>query len=723
MNNGGLRDLMFTPQGTLTPFRHGLIPTANGLIQGNAVNASSNAIASPINVESGGSGVYNFRTSLKAAVKYHQAFGRFDYDLTDTLHAYAQVGVSRIHSYNNFQVPNIQNARVSYANPFLDTAFSAANLAAVGLNPAEIAIINARRTAAATNPSDPVNTFQLNRFLEVKDPRANQWTDSLIAYAGFEGSLFDNGAKWNINFGKSESKIHTQNAAAIDNQRLFAALDTVRTASGQIVCRASLTNANYANCVPLDLFGEGRASQQALDYIFTTTDIYNRTRLEQVNGSISGAPFSTWAGPVNMALSGEYRRLRWDAASTAVPQDLADCRGIALNCTTQTATTAGTPRWFFNTQSRIPVTTQKVAEAAYEVDVPLVKDVDFIQRLNVTGAARYTHYDTSGSVVTWKVGGDWQVVDGLRIRATRSRDIRAPNLFELAINEQRNPGFALGLDPLTGVNQVPTYTNVQRGNPNLTPEKADTLTVGAVFRPSFIPRLSISVDYFKIDVKDAINLLQGFNQQVLRACASATPPSYCATFITRDPVTRAVTETLSTYLNIATLATEGVDTEVNYSIPVLNGLSLRAIASYQPKLTFDQGPQGVLEAAGAYNTGTNRLGASPKWKVTAFASLDVTENFTVSVLERWRSGLKATFDPTIQLQNARLPSIGYTTLNVDYHFKTAYGDFSTYLNVANLFDEYPKAYYTSNQTGIQQGLPEGDDPMGRYFTLGVRLKF
>jgi outer membrane cobalamin receptor len=80
-----------------------------------------------------------------------------------------------------------------------------------------------------------------------------------------------------------------------------------------------------------------------------------------------------------------------------------------------------------------------VWETALEVDAPLLKDLPRVQSLDLNSAARYTDYDTSGTVWTWKLGGEWHVNDDLSLRATRSRDIRAPNLNDLFSPALVNP--------------------------------------------------------------------------------------------------------------------------------------------------------------------------------------------------------------------------------------------------------------------------------------------
>src|SRR5690606_3602805 len=109
-----------------------------------------------------------------------------------------------------------------------------------------------------------------------------------------------------------------------------------------------------------------------------------------------------------------------------------------------------------------------VKEAFAEAVVPLAYDTPFLQALDVNGAIRLTDYSTSGSVVTWKIGANWEPLDGLRFRATRSRDIRAPNILELFSSRVQTTAGVL--DPVT--NTSPTLQAFSLGNPDLRPEEA-----------------------------------------------------------------------------------------------------------------------------------------------------------------------------------------------------------------------------------------------------------
>ncbi len=713
-NDPSIRNLQFLSSGQLATFSHGVIPLAGGTL---APFGTAGTLASA-NVESGGDGAWQSTTSVKHGIQFHQAFTRLDYDLTDDVHAYAQIAYSDIHSFNRFRGPSfIANAgslTFSYANPFL------------------LSTQDPYRTLFLSNPT---RTFTMNEFL-LNDPKSTQDTKAHLIYAGLEGKLGDD-YNWQLNVGNSESVIQANDLFNIERGRLAAALDavdvglvTTGTRNGVSACRAAVAytghaaNPAYADCVPLNLFG-GQPTQAMNSYLYTPTYNRNRTQQDHVNASITGSLFDNWAGPVKGALSGEYRRLRWDAKTNTEPTDLASCTGISFNCTATTA------KWFNNTMGAVPLVEQNVTEGALEVDVPLLADAAFAKALDLTGAVRFTNYSTSGSVTTWKAGLNWTVNDDIRFRATRSRDIRAPNLFDLYTSLQVNCSFS-GTDPLTG-GAYTNLCNTQGSNPNLKPEFADTLTVGTVFTPSFVPGLSMTVDYYKIDVEDVILLQQGWTAANLNYCTQVQGNSPVCALVDRpnwtdkNPATNAITGFRSQNTNIAAQHTWGIDFEVGYAHDLFDRpFNVRALVGYQPELNYDQGPTApYLKIAGAYNTGSNRIAASPEWKVTGVVSYDFTDKFTAMLLERWRSGLNATYDPAVVLLNSKLPSIAYTTLNLTYKIRdTRVGNGEIFLNVQNLFDKFPTVYYSGNNgtPGANPAVPEGDDTIGRYYTLGVRWK-
>src|SRR5262249_37652950 len=143
---------------------------------------------------------------------------------------------------------------------------------------------------------------------------------------------------------------------------------------------------------------------------------------------------------------------------------------------------------------------------------------------NINGATRFTSYNTSGNYTTWKIGLDWHVTDELRFRATQSRDIRAPTLYDLFQPASVVPGTFP--DVLTGLS--PYVPSINIGNPHLKAEIGRATTAGFVWQPQWLPGSSLSLDGYHITINDAIVTVQGFNPAYQSVCyASGGTSPYC----------------------------------------------------------------------------------------------------------------------------------------------------------------------------------------------------
>ena len=158
---------------------------------------------------------------------------------------------------------------------------------------------------------------------------------------------------------------------------------------------------------------------------------------------------------------------------------------------------------------------------------------------------------------------------------------------------------------------------ISAGNPNLKPEKADTFTAGATFQPSFLKRLSASIDYYDIKIRDAIATL---GAPTLAQGCFAGNALYCQS-ITFNP-DGSIAYITNTRLNLAQAATRGVDFELNYAQPhVLGGrLTTKLLATRVLKLTATT-PAGVQNRLGQVSN-FNRTGGVPKWTGDAFVDYD-----------------------------------------------------------------------------------------------------
>lgn len=660
-----LRDMTFRQNGVLDRFQHGVASGTTG-------------------IESGGDGGFYSTASLQSLYQSDLAFGRFDFDISDDVHFYTEVTGMLSHNKNNHQHNEFRNITLSAQNAFLDPVY---------------------RTQLSTAG---VNTFTFSKLMtQAPTLQPETYNEGYMANFGLTGDV--SGFKWDVSYVRSYNQQRTRNNANLDLQRSYAALDAVRAPNGQIVCNVTLTNPGlYPGCVPLNLFGPTSESAEALNYILARTRYVATTEMDNVGGSIAGSPFSTWAGPVQIAISGEWRKLTFDQSSTALPVP-ADCTGLRFTCSRSTL------KYISNVLAEVHGISQSVKEIAGEVDVPILKDLPFAESLNINGAVRYTDYDTSGAVTTWKLGADWHVNDAVTFRGTRSRDIRAPNLNELFAPRLINP--ANPADRHTGLSgQAPIITDP---NPGLVPEVAETWTAGVIFRPSFIPRFSLAVDWYKINIANAISTISGNNATIQNICEASNGTSeFCLLierplpFSDRTPA-NFLTAVYQKPQNAQTVNTTGVDFEANYSHPLLGGnLSLRGLASHQPKLETVQFPGApILDAADS--------SALPTWRLTAFVKYTY-ERFSLDLQQRWHNKTGWTNDRTLIHSDPRLPAVAYTNMTLGYNWEGK----QAYFAIQNLFDKQPTPFgpTASGVPGLFGGFIQGEDTVGRYFTVGFRMR-
>jgi outer membrane receptor protein involved in Fe transport len=698
INNGPLADLNFASNGVLTPFNHGTRTGTSG-------------------VELGGDGAYFINNTASTSQTIHRGFARFDYELSSNVRAYIDAGYTNLTQGFRLQNPTL-NLTIGYANPFLDSV-------TVQSPTVSQALFNSTRTA------NPTGSFTFSKIdTQLPNYQARVESKYSIVSGGLAGDYGPIG--WTADYSHTDSQDRLTNLHNLYAGKLLAAVNAVRDSTGKIVCNAALINpAAYGDCVPLNVFGPTSANQAAMDYINTPTTALVHYKGDDITGTLKASPFELPAGPVNVALSGEWRKLTLETISNVSPTDVVDCRGIQFGCASPTATAAGTtaylsPNGANATASRTPVS-QTVKEISIEAAVPLIADMGFVQSLDVNGAARYTDYDTSGSVTTWKVGGVARLGNALTLRATQSRDIRAPNLNDLFAPLSLAPRSYT--DTHTG-GTTGFVSSQTQGNAGLTPEKADTFTAGVVFRPDFFPGFSVTVDYYNIKINDAIvnvDPLQGNTQATCEL--SGGTDAVCALYVRPLPFSNRTaanypTLLLGQSLNVASLKTYGIDYEVNYAHEVGDGrnLNLRVLLNWQPHLVYNNGPSGIIDIGGAAD-GIGGLPITPKYKLLASASYDITSKLRVLVQERWRDKLKQNGSAAVFFAAEDVESVAYTDINFNYKVNEAA---TAFFNVQNLFDKAPAPFASnggSSQPNYLGGFAQGDDLEGRYFTTGLRLRF
>ena len=670
ITNGTLRGYNFTTDGVLVPFVHG-------------------TLTGTANQEVGGDGSYGGQNSLKAPLSFDQVFGRFDYEFSDSLKFHAEASGNWKTATTNSANTQFTNLTFSRTNAFL----SPATQAALG-------------TAATFTMSKSWNQApQVLQTAEVQNYFLN---------AGFEGKLgrFDWGVDANYGYGKIDNSLQYN----VNNQRLSAALDAVvNPITGQIVCNASLTNSAYADCKPLNLFGPTASNADAIAYVTSTTHYTPQFDLLDFNAHFGGDLFNLPAGPVVGSVSAEWRKLTFQNGSDATPTEAINCTGLRFNCN------ANTIVWV-NAFAVGPEVSQTVKEGAAEFNAPLLKDLPFIQALNLNGALRYTSYDYGGNNWTWKLGLDWHITDEVRIRATSSKDIQAPSLSQLF--QPVLLGSVTMQDRLTGTNPAIKIANI--GNPDLVSETARNETLGVIWKPAAIPGFSASIDAYRIRVDGALTQLQGYNPQLQDACYASGGTSFYCTLQTRPngfadkSATNAVTQWTAVFANISGIETYGVDVEVNYATEVSgHPLTGRFFTTFQPHYTISQPGLPTYDEGNVAFPNVVPLQAMPALRITSTVNYGVTDNFFVSLTGRYRGEMTASAVSTDVYvpKDQTVPHLFVADANFLYRRDAGQ---EIYFNVRNIFDKMP---FGTAGLSAGSGYPQIDDPTGRFYSFGVRVKF
>ncbi len=464
----------------------------------------------------------------------------------------------------------------------------------------------------------------------------------------------------------------------------------VNPANGEIVCRSTLSNPGDG-CVPIDVFGYNPLSDAAREYIGIGSS-WAKSKAEQNVAALtlSGDIFSTWAGPVAAAFGVEYR-------------------DISTDVTVDELSKAGA--WGLNNYGEASGS-YDVTELFTEMLFPLAEDLPLAQELSLNVAFRYTDYSTSGGVNSWKFGLTDEMFDGFRVRAAFSRDIRAPNISELFggqsttvvtnLTDPENPG------------QNPDVVWTDRGsNPDLKPELSDTTTVGFIYQPSQISGLGLSVDYYKLEIEDAIDQLS--EQTIVDQCYAGVQ-SLCG-LVTRDS-NNEIIRMAANRQNVTSAEISGLDFEINYSTPFMKGeLSMRALANYLKTYKFITPGANTYEEAGYM--------WKPKWRGNLFVTY-AQGPLSVTVSERYL-GTSYRDDQPVLVDDAKTDPAFYTNLSVNYELDMSSTNASVELfaNVANLFNEEPQGM---DMNGVVVGWNAWSaagyyDPIGRYYTAGVRVRY
>lgn len=647
-DNAFFRGIQFLPGGVVAPYDFGQFTTATQQVGGDGVPTE-------------------LIQEINRPLDRGSVFGRASFDVTNDITLYAEglYGNSSStvdNSWNRHQTANPITIRQD--NAYLPTSIRD-EMVARGVTSLTMLRFSSERGMAKTQVDSET-------YRGVAGVDANFRGLTLNAYYQYGRTVQDNATL--------NSEIVPRFTQAVD-----AVLDP---GSGQIVCRSTLTNPNDG-CVPFNVLGVGSPSEAALNYTRGTS--WSHAVIEQDVAAINlaGPLFDGWAGPISFAIGGEYRTER-----ARITTDEISPTGAFL---------FGNPTPWSGRYH--------VKEAYAELVVPVLRDVPLVRELDLNAAARITDYSTSGAVETWKVGLSYRPFDDLRFRATRSRDIRAPNLSELFQAGRLN--ISSVDDPANGNIRVIGIPTLNTGNPDLTPEIADTLTFGAIYTPSWLPGFNLSVDYYDIEIADAIGAIGA--QTAVDQCFAGVAAA-CAVVV-RD-ANNNIIRFNAFPINLASAKVNGVDIEASYRRDVGPGtLNLRALAAYIGKQ--EQTTPGATPIDRAGEVGISNF---PHWQGVAQASYD-TDRFGGYLQMRYVGGGR--YDVTRGPEVIDLQDISAQAyLDGQISYRPDFGDRSVelFLNVRNILDKGPPVAPAAGNVPVAANVTLHDS-FGRLFRVGARFRF
>nr|WP_298721491.1 TonB-dependent receptor [uncultured Steroidobacter sp.] len=632
--------------------------------------------------------------SLTMQMERSTAFGRASFDVTDNATVYAELGYSKTRAINHHALRTFDfNLQIPVDNPYL---------------PEEM------RQYMIDNNYDRLAFGTINGDLP---PVQGDNTRTFKRYAlGAEGSLDIAGDEWSWDIYAQRSTTEALQTAPGNriNDNYARAINTTRDASGRIVCAPHPTLAADPSCLPYNPFGVGVNSQAVIDYITEMGWAEQELTQDVVAASASGMPFDSWAGPISVAFGAEHRREKVE--------------GVASELDEASKFFAG--NWHASHGS------YNVTEAFLETVVPLAKDLPFAQSLDLNAAARWTDYSTSGDVTTWKLGATWQPIDDVRFRVTRSRDIRAPSLGDL-FNAGQSGGSNFNDPRVTRTERQYLVTSVTTGNPNLKPEEADTLGLGVVYSPSFIPGFTMSLDYYHIEIDGAIASL---GAQTIADRCEAGATNLCQ-YVIRDPAQDdKIITVINQPQNILGQVAAGYDLEMSYRLPIGPGdLELRALGTYFDKLETQDSNGRVVDGsgmnAGGAGVGFGNALISPKYRYLVSASYN-WDPVTTTLTMRGISSGKYNNTFIVCTEGCPPSTLNNPTISSNHIDGRKYFDLSftgnlldtgaqLFFVVENLLNTEPALVSGTRNGGYYNGQDNADyyDRLGRYYRAGVRFQF
>lgn len=690
----------------------------------------------------------------------YNIYGSARYEVSEAVEVYTQAAFSKQtvstiiapggSFFNTYQL-NLNNPTIpiGIANQFCEGLGLTAAECSAGINTP----FGPTLPDGSANPDYVQFGTQVRRRTIEVGTRDSDFTSTLFnLVAGARGGITDT-ISWDVSatYGESER---------IQRQSGFARFNRLQNSLLALPDGTCIDSSD--GCVPINLFGLAGdlGPQAAQDYVFNLTQqVITATTIKTVNGTVAGDfGWGISETPISFAVGAEYREF----TATRLSDEASQTPGAVVGGGGAAPDIDGS---------------YDVVDVFGELIIPVLEGVPGAENLTLELGGRYSDYSTAGTEFTWKVGGTYEPVRGFSIRGNYQRAARAPNIGELfapvttGLSNLANDPCQGPVAPTGGLlaaclAQVPAGSpgaaaiqnglvlppaagqiNVTGGgNPNLGTEEATTWTVGAIIQPDALPRFSLSVDYFNIEVEGAVS--SPTVGDVISLCfdnPSATNPGCQITAISRNPTTGgldgAPNETPGLFLNASNLGlieTDGVDIALRYSFDAsdLIGISISSNATWTNSNTFQATPLGLnRECVGFYSVNCGSI--QPEWVVDSRFTASYDEWASLSL--RWRYLSSTEQEPQDIIDNGEafignsplFGDVDFTSIPAEHYFDLS-AQFDVLenvlftLTVQNLFDNKPAVVGSDiGSTSFNSGniYPSTYDALGRRYGASVKLRF
>jgi outer membrane receptor protein involved in Fe transport len=520
------------------------------------------------------------------------------------------------------------------------------------------------------------------------------------------------------------------------NVRTARALDVVTDPStGKPVCRSAL-NGTDPNCVPYNIWALGQVSPAALAYLQTPGFQSGNTTLDVLSASVTG-DLTQYGVKLPTAKSGVGVAFGLERRTSGLE--------LATDNEFSTGDLAG------QGGPRIGVAGQYTVNDVFgEIRVPLADNQPFAYAGNLNVSARHSSYSSGNSADTYGTGVDWSPVKQFKLRGSYQQSARSPSVVEMYSAQSvgltnmdsdpcagATPSASLAQCAHSGVtaaqygnivdSPAQQYNALFGGNPTLRPEISKSKTLGFVATP--VKDLSLSVDFFQINLDDAISTLPPTT--VLAQCLSTGNPQFCS-LITRDRNgtlwALPTAQITATNVNIGSMSTKGVDLGADYGFRMGNmgSMNVSFLGTRLSAFTAEPVPGlGSYDCAGYYG---NTCGTpAPKWRHKLRGAWTMPSGLTAGLA--WRYFGKVDVDAsssnplmagTVNAITATFPAMNYFDVSMSYPITKGITVTGT---ISNLFDKDPPLATTGAPYGNGNTFPVVYDALGRRIALNLTAKF